>query len=213
MRILVVGANGRLGRRVVARALEVGHEVTAFARRADGLPADPALAVRVGAVAEWPAEVRAAVSGQDAVIAALGNPPWTARRRGPAAVASAVANLVVAMCAEGVRRIAVPVAWGAGGSRVAASPVLRVLAATVVRRDYRDYGAAERVLTTSELDWTLAYLGALTDRGAAGWRASTDIGGPRALGLSRSAAAEFLVSAVERDDLARRRVVLHGAAR
>src|SRR5262245_32933218 len=83
MRFAVVGASGRIGRRVVAEALSRRHAVTAVVR--DGstsdLPrwADPrpgsekgSLAVVVGDVFE-PGSVVAAVTGAEVVVSAVGH--------------------------------------------------------------------------------------------------------------------------------------------
>lgn len=72
MKLLLFGATGGTGRKLVEQALELGHSVTAFAR-------DPGkvkithwnLRVVKGDILE-PASVTAAVQGQDAVLSALG---------------------------------------------------------------------------------------------------------------------------------------------
>jgi putative NADH-flavin reductase len=72
MKLLVFGATGGTGRRLVQQALQQGHVVTAFAR-------DPAkihvthdnLRVVRGDILD-PASVETAVAGQDAVVSALG---------------------------------------------------------------------------------------------------------------------------------------------
>ncbi|MCS7478453.1 NAD(P)-dependent oxidoreductase [Umezawaea endophytica] len=207
-RIFVVGANGRLGRQVVARALADGHRVTAFVRNTAGLPDHPALAVATGSVAEQPQRVREAAAGHDAVVSALGNPLWLKGKRGPTVVAAAMENLVAAA----VPRVVVPLAWGSGRSRGAASPLVRAVAATLIRRDYRDFDAAEEAVTTSGLLWTVAYFGALTDGDPTDrWRAATAVTTPSPLGIARADVARFLLDAVDDDSVVRRHVVLHGA--
>jgi uncharacterized protein YbjT (DUF2867 family) len=212
MRILVVGANGQLGRRVVARALAGGHEVTTFVRDPSALPEHPALSVEIGAVADQPDRVREAIPGHHAVLSALGNPLWLKGKRGPAILAAAAANLIAAMHNAGVPRIVMPLAWGTGQSRNATSPLVHAITATLIRRDYRDGDAAEHILTTSGLMWTVAYFGALTDSEASQkWSASTQIRTPSPLTIARDDLAQFLIAAAGDDTLARRRVVLNGA--
>lgn len=72
MKLLVLGATGKTGREVVTRALAAGHTVTAFVRNPAKLPTRDHLIAFVGN-AEDSAQVRAAATGQDAVISALGH--------------------------------------------------------------------------------------------------------------------------------------------
>ncbi len=79
LRIAVLGASGRVGRVVIAEALSRGHRVTAVARSAEGLERVEG-ATRVTADVLDPVALRRAVSGHDAVIAALaGRGPQAAR--------------------------------------------------------------------------------------------------------------------------------------
>ncbi|MER6793336.1 NAD(P)-dependent oxidoreductase [Amycolatopsis mediterranei] len=209
----MAGANGRLGRIVVARALEEGHQVTAFVRNAGSLPDNPALSIRIGSIAEQPDLVRQVVQGHDAVLSALGNPLWLKGMRGPAILAAAAANLVTAMHATGVPRLVLPLAWGTGLSRTAASPLVRAIAATLIRRDFRDFDAAEKLVTTSDLKWTIAYFGALTDdEPTTRWNASTHIRTPNPLAIARADVARFLISSLDDEALVKQHVVLSGAA-
>jgi len=73
MKICILGANGNVGRRVAARALAEGHQVTAALRDASRLPAE-----FVGRVAVAPVEFDSdqsldeAMQGHDAVVNAAG---------------------------------------------------------------------------------------------------------------------------------------------
>ena len=211
MRMFVVGANGRLGRLVVALALDRGHEVTAFVRDGRVLPAHPALSVVLGRVADEPERVRTAVAGHDAVLSGLGNPLWLKGGHGPVIVSAAVTNVVAAMRESGVGRVVVPLAWGTGASRPHASVLVRVAAATLIRRDFSDFGAAEDVLARSGLDWTIAYFGRLTDVPAGhAWSASADLRAPANLTIPRADLAQFLVASATESTYIRQRAVLGG---
>ena len=72
MKLLVFGATGGTGRRLVQQALEQGHVVTAFARDPSKIKlAHDNLRVVRGDVLQ-PDSVESAVAGQDAVVSALG---------------------------------------------------------------------------------------------------------------------------------------------
>lgn len=211
MRILIIGANGRVGRLVVAQALADGHEVTAFMRSARALPAHPNLTVVLGSVVEEPKRVREVMVRHDAVISGLGNPLWLAGKRGPAIVADSMRNVVDAMSEVGMGRIVVPLAWGTGASRSHVSPLVRVVATTLIRRDFRDFGAAEEMIASSGLEWTIAYFGFLTDDPAgSAWSASAELCTPANLAVSRADLAEFLVVSATEGIFVKERAVISG---
>jgi putative NADH-flavin reductase len=148
MQLLVIGATGRTGRLVVAQALERGHAVTAFTRRPEQLAA---LADRVRIVrgdAQQLEDVRSAVRGQDAVIAAVGT--------------SGIARTLVAALQEsGVQRLVMT----SSRSIVASRPRLPVLLAWLAfRAVYADLARAEGMLEASNLDWSIVRATMLTDK-------------------------------------------------
>ena len=109
MQIVLCGATGELGRRVLAEALDRGHTVTALVR-------DPArldvshqrLTVVVGEVRDRQA-VAAVIAGQDAVVSCIG----PGRLDGNLDVLSAgMSSILAGMLASGVQRI---VAVGGAG--------------------------------------------------------------------------------------------------
>ena len=72
MKLLIFGATGGTGRKLVEQALEQGHAVTAFARDPGKVKTTHLnLTVVKGDILE-PASVTAAVQGQDSVLSALG---------------------------------------------------------------------------------------------------------------------------------------------
>ena len=73
MKIAVIGATGGTGKKVVERALELGHEVVAVARRPEAVTAANLLTIRKGDVYDAASMVQA-VSGADVVISCIGPP-------------------------------------------------------------------------------------------------------------------------------------------
>ena len=71
MRITVFGATGPAGRLAVHRALDQGHEVTAYARNPAKLDERPGLTVVAGELDDA-AAIQTALTGADAVISLLG---------------------------------------------------------------------------------------------------------------------------------------------
>jgi putative NADH-flavin reductase len=119
MKIIVFGANGRVGSRVVAEALARGHEVTAVVRdpenhslQGDGLTV-------VGGDATDPAAVAEVAGGHDLAVSAIG--PGSS---GDLEVVPAAARALL----DGLSRAGVPrlIHVGGGGS-LEAAPGVRVL--------------------------------------------------------------------------------------
>ncbi len=155
MRMLIIGATGGIGGAVVAAALNNGHEVTVVVRTPEKLGA---FRDRVRVIEGDPADpgvLEDVVSGQDAVISAMGSSPNGTELDIPATVMQAV---VEAMRLAGVRRL-VGLAGGAvdvPGERKSLSSrltsgVVRLLARNVVEAKQREFA----VVHASDLDWTM----------------------------------------------------------
>jgi putative NADH-flavin reductase len=169
MRVLILGATGRLGSRAVDRALAAGHEVTAIVRDPGRIAPRPGLIVRAGDVTT--ADTFGEPLDVDAVIAAVGprsNTPDDER-----ALEDGMRNLVQAMDDSGVRRL---VALSGAGIDVPgdSKPLVDRLASRFVRRMARHVvGAKQRefeVFAASDLDWTALRPPLVTDGPAQGYR-------------------------------------------
>ena len=160
MKLVVFGATGSVGRKVIEDALTQGHEVTALARDPAALSAyDGRITVQRGDILDAQAVVRA-VDGQDAVVCALGRPLLD--RSGLREAGTR--KIVRAMQSAGVRRLVVLSALGVGDS----APVLpwlyrRILLPTMFRRAFADHLAQEQVVRDSGLDWVIVRAVNFTD--------------------------------------------------
>ena len=197
MRVLVIGATGRLGGEVVRELLGRDHVVGALVRR----EADwPGLTVYRGDVRDR-ASLDAAMPGHDAVVCTYG----PGRGGDPLVLSIGMANVVAAMEAAGVARLV----------SVAAAGVLQ-RDATTLRRDAPGYPEAFRTrsaehlraldtLRSSALDWTLVCPPELVP-GNGDCRVEADFlpEGPRRVGLG--AVARFIVEELESPRFVGRRV-------
>jgi nucleoside-diphosphate-sugar epimerase len=190
MKVVVIAATGRVGRRVVELARAAGHEVTAVARAPVGLPDDvPAIAADLAEDTVAPA-LADAVRDADAVLSCLG-----ARSSGDVGVASrGTIAIVRAMEAVGVRRLlvisAAPVSTVPTPSRphpprhdpgdgVLVRYVVGPLVKRILRRTYDDLARMEEAVCASSLEWTILRPPRLTDRPTrpgTGWPTATTSG-------------------------------------
>ena len=154
MRVLILGATGRVGRLTLARALAADHAVITLVRDPGRLVAGPGLTVLAGDIADASAVGRA-VGGVDAVIAAVG--PRANTLEDERALEAGMRNVVAAMGEAGVRRL---VALSGAGIEVPGDhkPWLDRVASRIVRRMARYVvGAKQReydVFSSADIDWT-----------------------------------------------------------
>lgn len=163
--LVVFGATGRTGRRLVTAALAVGHSVRAFVREPSQWTVPLGVTVVKGDVLDA-AAVKRALHRADGALSALGggttNEPGNSRSEG-------LQNIIAAMTELGVQRI---VALGGGG-------VLDASQGTGLRSEQphypeifrhvtREHRRAWEALRDSALDWTYACPPDIPDREATG---------------------------------------------
>ncbi|WP_040796101.1 NAD(P)-dependent oxidoreductase [Nocardia higoensis] len=196
MRITVLGATGSIGRHLVDRAVDGGHEITALVRDPDRLPARPGVTVVAGD-ATVPVDVAGAVAGADAVVVALGSGRAAGVRE------AGTRTAIEAMRDSGVRRLVCLSTLGAGESRANLNFVWKyVMFGLLLRRAYADHLRQEEVVRASGLDWTLIRPSAYTDGPYTGeyrYGFGSDATG-LTLKVSRADVADALLRAVTDDD-------------
>jgi putative NADH-flavin reductase len=173
VKIAVVGATGHTGQHVVAQALARGDEVLGIARRPESLPARVGLTTAAADVLNR-AALTEVLAGTNAVVSTLG----IGTSRQPTVLYSdGISNILHAMCAHGIRKLAVISAVPAGPraglpfqQRYLFVPVLGRL----FRATYDDMRRMEELLSGSDLDWVCLRPPRLVDRKATGsYRADT----------------------------------------
>lgn len=189
MKVIVFGATGRTGRIIVEKALDAGHEVTAFARRPEAIERTaPGLHVVHGDARDADA-VRDAIRGHDVVASALGS--RSLKRGTPRA--DAMRSILAGMEAAGSPRLIAITALGAGESGQQLSPALRVLFSTLLRNVMADHTAEEILIRDAAVDATIVRPVGLTDnpeRGSYRVRTGPEIRGGR---IPRADVAAFVV--------------------
>jgi uncharacterized protein YbjT (DUF2867 family) len=146
-----------------------GHMVTAVTRRPEAFPVSGPLLRVVGGDVHDPAEVEAAVVGQDAVISTLGVP----YSRAPVTVYSAgITHITQAMAKHGVTRLACVTSTSISGQespgegfffrKVLEPVIVRFVGRTV----YEDMRRSEEIVRGSDCDWTIIRPAGLFDTAA-----------------------------------------------
>lgn len=196
MNLIVFGATGGTGARLVERGLAAGHTVTAFARRPAAITLrHDRLKVSQGDVLQ-PDSVAAAMQGQHAALSALGPP---AGSKPGTLISTGTTNILSAMQQHGVKRLIFESGLMVGDAHGMALPK-RLLIALFRRLNhalYVDKVLAERLVRESGLDWTIVRppnLKHVPARG--GWRVGEDLDIDLLSGLSHADVADFMVQAL-----------------
>ena len=165
-RILIVGATGRTGRRLVARALERGFGVTALVRNPAKLQlGHERLTVVQGNVLDA-GSIDKAMRGQEAVLSALGHQRYFYPTR---IQSDGTKNVLRAMETHGVRRFVCMTSLGIGDSVGRLGLIYTFFVIPVILPFYFwDKTRQEKAIVASGVDWTIVRPGALTNARARG---------------------------------------------
>lgn len=193
MKIVIFGATGGTGKKLIERGLAAGHEVVAVARRPEAVVTrDAKLNVVKGDVLD-PDSVAAALAGADVAISAIG--PSNNKQPGTL-ISAGVKNIVEAATHVGVKRFVFESGLMVGDGR--GLSMLGKIGVSIFRSLNRklceDKRKAEQTILASKLDWLIVRPSSL-DHSAArgGYKFGTDIRLNAAKALSHDDAAEFMI--------------------
>jgi putative NADH-flavin reductase len=204
MRITVLGSTSRIGGHILTEGSRRSHQITAFTRRPETLTDTSALAGVVHGDGRDPRAVATAVASADAVIAIV----VAASRKGPHHTAEVSRVIAKAMAEADVRRFVMTSAYPIVGDKPRVPMALLRLALSA---PYADLAEMERIVSASDLDWTIARLNRLIDKPARGGvRISRDLlDKPSA--ITRADVAATLLDLAESDTYARTAVNISGS--
>jgi putative NADH-flavin reductase len=196
-----MGATSGIGALAVSEAVARGLPVRAFARSADTLGTSELLEPFRGD-ARSAQDLGAALSGVRAVIYALGIKERLAMLWEEETLFSETTALLLdAMKTTETRRLVVVTGFGAGRSRSAMSALERIGHKAILGKPYADKDRQEALITSSDLDWTIARPVILRNGPKSGrMKVLRDPSTWRNGLVSRADVASYLVDAIE-DDL------------
>jgi len=199
--VIIFGATGKTGQHAVRRALDDGHEATAFGRSVERLGAEDRLTLARGDV--FDAEVVAdAVAGHDAVIVCLGSTNLKDRTT----LTRGTRHIVDAADRHGVGRLVVVSAAGVGESWVQIPISSKLMFKTMLRNVFADHQAQEEVVRRSNADWTIVRAAVLSDKLES--RSVTASNAGRTKRIHRAALAGFLVDQLDDSTYSRQAITV-----
>jgi len=198
MHLTIIGATRGIGRETVDYALERGHDVRAFARSAGDLPIEHPKLEKMPGDATNPADLAQAVAGTDAVLLTLGVPrDWRVVKH-TTLFSGATEALIPAMQAAGVKRLITVTGFGAGDSYTWLSFPEKLARNAILGRAYADKAIQEEMIKASDLDWTIARPGILTNSQRTGkYQVLVEPSSWRQGLISRADVGHYLVTAAE----------------
>jgi putative NADH-flavin reductase len=189
-RLFIIGATGHTGTQLVDLALARGHAVTAFVRSPDKIARrHPQLTVIAGDPLDTDSLTRA-MAGHDVVLSALGMRPPRAFRP-HTLVQSGAASTVAAMTRAGVSRLVLVSAAVLFPLRGLTYVIFRAL----LKHIARDLGAAEDIVRSSALDWTIVRPPRLVQKPSERYLAARDALPAGRMTMSFRAVAAFMLDA------------------
>lgn len=206
MRVLIVGATGNVGQLTVKKAIEVGYEVTAFARSPEKLNDQSERLHFVSGNVMDATSVDRAMAGHDAVITVFGVPlKWSTITSVPDLCTVGTRNVLTAMEQHNVRRLVCMSGIGAGDSQGHGRFVFNnVILPLLLDRIYIDKNRQEQEVMESSLDWTIVRPTELNNKpGTGSYQVWTDLDGKTAQTIARADVADFLVKQVDSNEYLR----------
>jgi putative NADH-flavin reductase len=191
VKVLVLGATGRVGRLIVDESLDRGHALTALVHSQNRLGDLAARVTIVQGDARDPNAVSTAVAGQAAVIYALG----AGNVRRTTLFSESTSILLTAMERHTVGRLIVVTGVGAGDTKGHGGFLYdRILYPLFTKGIYEDKDRQEALIRQSRTDWTIVRPAPFRTSTPPGpLRAVTRVDGVRLRRISRLEVATFVV--------------------
>lgn len=159
MHILIVGAHGQIGRKLVERLASSRHEIRAMVRDPEQQPSLAALGATETVVADLERDCREALRGVEGVIFTAGSGPKTVAEKTASVDRDGAKRLITNAEKVGVRRFIMISAMRTECPEQAPEEIRHYLAA---KHD------ADEHLRSSSMDWTILRPGRLLDSSAKG---------------------------------------------
>lgn len=207
MKVIVFGASGNVGKKVVAELIERGHEVTGFVY--GGMPAfveSSRLRIVQGNVKKLE-DVQRALKGHDAVISCLGS--WGTKSKD--ILSMGMKSIILAMESEGIKRIISLTGAAAKASSDKPNLSAKISRLSLIPFGYKILKDGEehiRLLEQSNLDWTVLRSPVMKEEGSSGYELSDKSPAPWAT-ISRSDVAQAMVDLLETDNWINDSPIIH----
>lgn len=209
MKVVVFGATGRSGRRIVERALEAGHEVTGIVRTPSKMEmSHKRLTLVRGDILDYDS-FASVLRGQDAVVSTVGK--GAEYFRSVELYSEGIKNVIRAMEEYGLSRLIAITSGGTHPGWDRKNPIFYefFIKRLLLRGEYADMKRMEDIIMDTDLDWTIVRPSGLTDdEGTGEYRANVGYSNPESDTTTRDDLAEFIVDELRSDQFVREGVAV-----
>lgn len=204
MRILLLGANGRTGRKFLKHALSEGDTVTALVRTKDSLTdvSHSQLNLHIGNVCDANC-LKEVLPGHDIVVSVLG--PRMPTKAACSIYSESAIAIVEAMKGSGVNRLLVT----STALLFPSNKLLDRVLGFIARHNASHAAIMEATFRASDLKWTFARMGFLNDNNTIDYRLAEGAL-PSGGSISRLAVAHFLLAEAKQSNYVNKVVGLCG---
>lgn len=151
MKLVIIGATGHVGSRVMSQALATGHAVTTITPHPETVRRRKRLKVVRGSTSD-PGAVAHAARGADVVVVSL-----TGKTRDGTLMQARLPSIIRGLKRAGSPRLVLVSAFGAGDTIDKAPWYMRLVYRYVLGRIMHDKTASDNLLMASGIPWTIIY--------------------------------------------------------
>jgi putative NADH-flavin reductase len=207
MKLFVLGATGKTGGSLVTQAVARGHSVTTFGRSAFA-GSDKAKVLNISGNPMSASELADALPGHEAVLSVLGT-----RGLGATSVLEDSSRATIAAMRKAAVRRLVILSSALLDSHIGV--VNRIVSRTLLRHFSSDQRAMERLVTASDLDWTVLRPPRMTSSAPDGQSTSVLDDPPDSAGMTitKEEVARVMLDAAENGRYIRELIHVRGALR
>jgi putative NADH-flavin reductase len=193
MKLFILGATGATGLKLVEQALNAGHQVTVYVRNPQKLDHLKDKINIIQGELNDEHKMTNALAEHDAILSTLGYKKFNDKSR---FVSKTMALVIKGMEQHRITKLVYESAYGIGGRDSVSNHFLRFMLATLgFINPFKDHFISEQLIRQSNLNWTIARPGKLTNGVLTGkYRAQEEMKG--FFQISRADVAYFMLDAI-----------------
>ncbi|MFD2587333.1 NAD(P)-dependent oxidoreductase [Croceitalea marina] len=214
MKLLLLGATGRTGKLVLKKALNKGYQVNCLSRKSNRIPKSEGVTIFEG-IPNNEDDLNRAISGCDYIISVLNisrksDFPWASLRTPKTYLSDVLTKLVPIAKEHNIKRISICSAWGVAETKNDIPKWFKwFINNSNIGVAYKDHERQEKILSNSDVDWTIVRpVGLTNSKREERIRETFDNKPKPSILISRKSVANHLLESLEKDALIKKKVVI-----